>query len=825
MTTTLDAALRSWPWDPWLAAMLLVTGVIYFRGWLILRQREFGKLTADNELPATEWRQRVAGGVSPRISDPRDRQSPEGATQKWSYAQLGAFLAGLATIYLALASPIDLFAPLLLQIHMLQHLLLMMVVAPMIWFGAPMLPMLRGLPAPIRRTWIAPLLRSRTLQTLAARITHPLVALPLFIATTWLWHAPALYQAALNSPWVHYWQHVSFLAAALVFWYPVVRPYPARPKWSPWLLLAYLLLADVQNTVLSALFTFSDRIFYPHYEQVPRLAGISALDDQAVAGVLMWVPGSIAFLAPLFWIGFRLLLGSPRSHRLTAQNSRRPLVRSANSNKNNNSLDELPILQPTPANHSPTAFDLLRVPLLGRFLRWRHARLTLQIPLAILAILVIYDGLRGPQIGAMNLAGVLPWIHWRGLLVIALLAAGNLFCTACPFTLPRTLARKWLPEGRAWPRWLRGKWLAIGLLALFLWAYEAFSLWDSPWWTAWIAIGYFAAAFAVDAIFRGGAFCKYVCPLGQFNFVQSLISPLSVQVRSAAKCASCTTQDCIRGSAVSPGCQMQLVQPTKHSNMDCTFCLNCVHACPHDNVGILAVTPAVPLWNREAGSGIGRMFQRGDVAALVLLLTFGAFANAAGMVGPVVDWQTEIARRLGFESHWVASTIFYAIALIVAPITLVGVASVISSYSSNVKLKPSQLAMHFALAFVPIGFAMWLAHYSFHFFTSYESIVPVSQRFAHDLGVAALGAPEWSCACCTPVTDGLLIFELLALDVGVLLSLYAAWRIALHLANSRRQALRIALPWASLMVLLFVVGVWIVFQPMEMRGALTGGSG
>ena len=112
-----------------------------------------------------------------------------------------------------------------------------------------------------------------------------------------------------------------------------------------------------------------------------------------------------------------------------------------------------------------------------------------------------------------------------------MLAAGNVFCMACPFMVPRTLARRWLPQGRSWPRWLRSKWLAVLLLAIFLWAYEAFALWDSPWWTAWIVLAYFAAAFVIDGFFRGASFCKYVCPIGQFNFVQSLISPLEIQVR------------------------------------------------------------------------------------------------------------------------------------------------------------------------------------------------------------------------------------------------------------------------------------------------------
>ena len=113
----------------------------------------------------------------------------------------------------------------------------------------------------------------------------------------------------------------------------------------------------------------------------------------------------------------------------------------------------------------PLGFDLLRLPLLGRFLRWRHARLCLQVPLLLLAAVIDLRRLaRAPRSAPMNLAGVLPWIHWRGLLVLGLLVAGNVFCMACPFMLPRTIARRWLPQGRSWPRWLRNKWLAVVLL-------------------------------------------------------------------------------------------------------------------------------------------------------------------------------------------------------------------------------------------------------------------------------------------------------------------------------------------------------------------------
>jgi cytochrome c oxidase assembly factor CtaG len=776
MSPTLDAALRSWPLEPWLLAALLLTGGIYLRGWRILARR-----------------------------DP----------SRWHSGRLTAFVGGLAVVYLALASPLEPFAGLLLQVHMAQHLLLMMVAPPLLWLGAPLFPLLRGLPQPIRTYWLAPLLRSRTVRRAFAAVTHPVMALPIFVAVTWLWHAPALYELALGSGAWHELQHACFLGAGLLFWYPVVRPYPSRPLWSAWLLVPYLILADVANTVLSALLTFSDQVLYPYYTQVPRLGGLSALEDQAAAGVLMWVPGSVIFLLPLFGIALQLL-SNPEDAKPTRWQSD-TVTRPASPD----GRIPLPMVQVSPSHRATgSAFDLLRVPLLGQFLRWRHARLALQLPLALLAGLLIYDGLCGPQVGPMNLAGVLPWIHWRGLLILGLLVAGNLFCMACPFLLPRTLARRWLPRGRNWPRWLRSKWLAVLLLGVFLWAYEAFALWDSPWWTAWIALGYFVAAFVVDGFFRGAAFCKYLSPIGQFNFVQSQVSPLEVKVRDPAVCAECRTKDCIRGRDGIPGCELKLYQPRKVGNMDCTFCLDCVHACPHDNIGVLAGPPGSDLLDDPARSGVGRFGKRPDLAALVLVLVFGAFANAAGMVGPVLEWRDWLQSQLGLNSPFVVTSVCYVLALVVLPLVLVGGAASLSRRWGGSSASWLELATRYSFALIPLGFGMWLAHYSFHFLTSYDAAVPTLQRFAGDLGWPGLGKPEWASACCAPVANWLPRLEIVFLDLGLLLSLYAGYRIALAQSPRLSRALGALLPWAVLMVLLFLAGVWIVLQPMQMRGTL-----
>jgi ferredoxin len=423
----------------------------------------------------------------------------------------------------------------------------------------------------------------------------------------------------------------------------------------------------------------------------------------------------------------------------------------------------------------------------------------------------------------MNLAGVLPWIHWRGFVVLGLLAAGNITCMACPFVAPRALARRWLPQGWSWPQRLRSKWLAVALLAGFLWAYEAFALWDRPWWTAWIILAYFAAAFVIDGFFRGASFCKYVCPIGQFNFVQSLVSPLEVRVRDREVCATCGTRECIRGGGGVPGCELSLFLPRKASSMDCTFCLDCIHACPHDNVGILAVAPGKELWHDRVRSGIGRFGKRPDLASLVVLLTFGAFVNAAGMVAPVLEWRDQLALHLPTQSSVVATSLQYVLGLLVLPVISVGISAAACRWLGRLKSSTLDVATRFSYALVPLGFSMWLAHYSFHFLASAGAVAPALQRFTSELGWAFLGEPAWAQACCRPAADWLPRLEILCLDLGLLVSLYTGHQIALCESKRASQALKMLAPWALLIVSLFAAGVWIVLQPMQMRGTLSAG--
>ena len=290
-----------------------------------------------------------------------------------------------------------------------------------------------------------------------------------------------------------------------------------------------------------------------------------------------------------------------------------------------------------------TRTDVLRWPVIGRFLRWKHARTSLQTALLIAAAILVLHGFLGPDVAPANLATVLTWVHYRGLLIVALLAAGNFFCAGCPFVLARDGARRLHSPILHWPKRLRGKWLALVLFVAVLFCYELFDLWALPRATAYLVLAYFAAALVIDTIFKGATFCKHLCPIGQFNFIASTMSPLELEIRERSTCQACTTSDCIAGRrlpqspqvVVQRGCELGLFLPGKVGNIDCTFCLDCVHACPHDNIALAARTPALELADARRRSGIGRLTARPDIALLAVLFVFGALMNAFAMIGPV----------------------------------------------------------------------------------------------------------------------------------------------------------------------------------------------
>jgi polyferredoxin len=405
-------------------------------------------------------------------------------------------------------------------------------------------------------------------------------------------------------------------------------------------------------------------------------------------------------------------------------------------------------------------------------------------------------------------------------LIVAIVAAGNLFCTGCPMVLARDLSRRLVHPALRWPRWLRGKWLGLALLVAVLFSYELFDLWSQPRATAWLVLGYFGLAIVIDTIFKGASFCKHVCPIGQFNFAASTMSPTELRIVERETCRTCRTSDCIKGSpaeaghSVQRGCELGLFLPMKVGNLDCTLCLDCVHACPHDNIALATRTPGAELLERGRRSGIGRLSQRADLAALSVVFTFAALVSAFAMTSPAYAVEQRLAAAIGTRSEWPVLAIIFLVGLFIAPALLLSGAGVITRAFAEDRGTLRRTILAYAYALIPIGFGIWVAHYGFHLLTGVLTIVPVVQSAILDAcGQPLLGGPFWNWV-------GLQPGSVFPIQLGCVV-LGAAGSLAMVQAVSRRdQSSRATLasaPWLAIVLLIATTALWILSQPMDMR--------
>jgi len=267
------AILAAWSWPLWPAVGIVVAGALYLRGWLVLQR------TRARELP--RWR-------------------------------AVCFFGGLLALWIALASPIDALDDFLLSAHMLQHFMLMSVAPPLLVLGAPLVPMLRGLPRWLIRG-LRPVFASRVVHKVGHVLVHPVFAWLVMNVAYLGWHVPQAFELTLRSEAWHNTEHMCFLFTSIAFWWVIVEPWPSKRRWSRWMVIPYLLTADVVNTILSAVLTFSGKVLYPSYAAAERISSLTPLKDQILAGAEMWVLNSLVFLVPVAVIVVRML--SPQGLR------------------------------------------------------------------------------------------------------------------------------------------------------------------------------------------------------------------------------------------------------------------------------------------------------------------------------------------------------------------------------------------------------------------------------------------------------------------------------------------------------------------------------
>lgn len=289
MSPELARFLTSWVFEPQIVAGIALAAGLYALGWSRLRRRGRGRF----RLPT--WR-----GV--------------------------AFGLGLAALAVALLSPLSTFDEVLLSFHMAQHLLLVIVAAPLIWLGAPLLPMLWAFPLGWRKALGRLLVDGSPVHGLFHFLTTASIALAVYLTVMAVWHVPTFYDAAQGQTLVHDVEHLMFLAAALIFWWPVVHPTGGRRRLGYGAAVLYIVPALLEGNLIGALLTFAPSPVYETYQEAPRVFGISALQDQQIAGLLMWVVGGLLLLVPIFTLVYLLVGGEDEGDEAASES---PLVERA----------------------------------------------------------------------------------------------------------------------------------------------------------------------------------------------------------------------------------------------------------------------------------------------------------------------------------------------------------------------------------------------------------------------------------------------------------------------------------------------------------------
>ncbi|MFC4278032.1 cytochrome c oxidase assembly protein [Achromobacter aloeverae] len=264
----------AWTAEPWIVALMALSLLLYLAGYARLARRTARK----------------------------DEQAPGRALRR---KRLAAFALGWLALAAALLSPLDGLSAALFSAHMLQHELLMIVAAPLLVLGRPLAIWLWALPPGLRRS-IGGWLHARRFRAVWRPLSAPLGAWILHATALWAWHVPTLFQAALEHPAIHVLQHFSFLATALLFWWTAF-PQPSAGNRTGHAMLG-LFTTMVHTAALGALLTLAPGVWYPDYIEPTSALGLDPVQDQQLGGLIMWVPGGLAYLAAGLAVASRWLL-------------------------------------------------------------------------------------------------------------------------------------------------------------------------------------------------------------------------------------------------------------------------------------------------------------------------------------------------------------------------------------------------------------------------------------------------------------------------------------------------------------------------------------
>jgi len=432
--------------------------------------------------------------------------------------------------------------------------------------------------------------------------------------------------------------------------------------------------------------------------------------------------------------------------------------------------------------------------------------------------MIIAAGLFGNQNPAMNIAPILTWTVWWGLLVILIMFAGKAWCYVCPWDAIAGWTEKlrfWkksddgLTLGYKWPRAIRNIAIATILFVGLTWVELGFGVTMKPAITAYLAIAMLMMAIVAALLFEKKGFCRYACLVGRVSGLYALFGATEIRSRSAQVCRSCKGKECVVGSESAYGCPTFLNPAKLETNTYCIQCMECVQACPHDNLALNL---------RPWGSDLALEGKpRADEAYLALLML-----SITGFHGLTMTpiWQqlidairssAGVGKIIGFSAGMAG--------LMLGPIAIYATLVAISKWFGKEKaLNPLTYRDYFiryAYALLPIALFYHIAHNLEHLLMEGPKVVAmISDPFGW--GWNMIGTANWTIPPLISL-DKLWIVQVLLVLIGHVYSLWVAQKTSLRLFGTSKAAFRSQLPMLFGMICFSVFSLWLLKQPMEMR--------
>lgn len=462
--------------------------------------------------------------------------------------------------------------------------------------------------------------------------------------------------------------------------------------------------------------------------------------------------------------------------------------------------------------------DLLNFRWFAAAARSRVFRFATRFVVTGLFLLIIAAGLFGNQNPALNIAPTLTWTVWWGALIVLILFAGKAWCYVCPWDALAEWTEKlafWrktddgLSAQLKWPRFVRNILIATILFVGLTWIELGFGVTMRPRVTAYLAIAMLLMAVVSALLFDRKSFCRYGCLVGRVSGLYALFASVEVRPRSAGTCTRCRSKECVTGSDTAYGCPTFLYPGKLETNTYCIQCMECVQACPHDNLAV-NLRP----WGADLASE-GK--PRTDEAYLALLML--AITGFHGLT-MTPAWQRLIdtirdASGVGRVFGFSVGMALLMLGPIIIYALLVGISMQLGRDRSLQPLRYHDYFIRYAYALLPIALFYHIAHNMEHLLMEGPKVIAMASD-PMGWGWNLLGTARWVIPPLISL-DKLWVIQVLLVLIGHVYSLWIAQKTSLRLFGNSRAAFRSQLPMLTAMIAFSVFSLWLLKQPMEMR--------